>query len=349
LYNVTRDFVDECSTASGCNATFGGVPPEKGTIMSYCYLQTRTVGGSTYPESRYLFGKAGEPSEKMLAILTDGLDQAAPTGFITVGANLPCAAGQTASVLDCGAGCTFSWTIAGGSIQGSTTGSSISFTPNSANLTLTAAITNDQGCRIATSFATTSQCAATLPAPTNLVATAATSTSVDLSWTAVGGAASYEVRRSANGLLYVTVGTPAGNAFTDSSAVADTSYLYTVGARDGGMATGAYATPDVATTVIFTVDPVNFGTTIKAIHMTRLRTAVNAMRVLAGLGTTTFTDDISTLPPVKKIHLDELRTNLDASRSALGLTAVPYAELSIVARSTTILATHFTEIQNGVK
>jgi len=53
-------------------------------------IQTRNVGGFDYPESRYLFGKAGEPSEKMLAILTDGLEQATPTGFITVGANLPC-------------------------------------------------------------------------------------------------------------------------------------------------------------------------------------------------------------------------------------------------------------------
>src|SRR5216683_5603205 len=70
LYGVTRDWVDECSTASGCNTGTFSIPPEKGTIMSYCYLQTRNIGGSQYPESRYLFGKAGEPSEKMLAILT---------------------------------------------------------------------------------------------------------------------------------------------------------------------------------------------------------------------------------------------------------------------------------------
>ncbi len=350
LYNVTRNYVDECSTASGCNTTFGGVPPEKGTIMSYCYLTSRTVGGSSYPESRYLFGKAGETSEKMLGILNVGLYNATPSGDITVGANLACAAGQTASVYDCGTGCSYLWAIAGGSIQGSTGSTSISFTPSSANVTLTATVTNERGCAIKTTFATTSQCVTTLAAPTNLVATAATSNSVNLSWTAVADAASYEVVRSADGLAYVTVGTPNGNAFTDSSAAADSSYLYKVRARDAGANTGPYAPPDLATTVIFTDESLNAGSTvIKAVHMTQLRTAVNAMLVLARLGATTFTDTIGALVQIKKIHIDELRTNLDASRTALGLIALSYTDPSITAASTTIKAAHFNELRNGVK
>jgi hypothetical protein len=347
LYSVTRNFVDECYSSSqfGCFSGTPSVPPEKGTIMGYCYLQSRAGG---YPESRYLFGEAGKPSAKILAILTDGLYYATPTGTITVGSNLACAAGQTASVYPC-TGCTYSWTIAGGSIQGSATSASISFTPNSANVTLTATITNEMGCGITTSFATTSQCATTLAAPTNLIATAATSTSVNLSWTAVADATSYEVVRSADGIAYVTVGTPAGNAFTDSSAAANTSYLYKVGARAGAN-TGPYGPPDLATTVIFTDDPlIAESTIINAAHMTQLRTAVSATHVLARLGAATFTDTIGALVPIKKIHIDELRTNLDDSRAALGLVALGYTDPSISAALTTIKAAHFNELRNGVK
>ena len=348
LYNVTRNFVDECWSSSqfGCFSGIGGVPPEKGTIMSYCYLQT-SLGG--YPESRYVFGEAGKPSEKMLGLLKIGLDRATPSGGITVGSNLPCAAGQAASVSDCGTGCTYSWAIAGGSIQGSAATLSISFTPSAPNVTVTVTVGTAKECKVTTSFATTSQCVG-LPAPANLVATAVTPNSVNLFWSAVAGAASYEVVRSANGIAYVTVGTPVSNTFTDSTAATNSSYLYKVGTRDAGMITGPYGPPDLATTVIFTDEPLNAGSTvIKAVDMTQLRTAVNATRVLAGLSAATFTDTISTLVQVKKIHIDELRTNLNASRAALGLVVLGYTDPSITAASTTIKAAHFNELRNGVK
>lgn len=315
--------------------------------MSYCYLWTRAVGG--YPESRYLFGEVGKPSEKMLAILTDGFYQATPLGDVTVGSNLACAAGQTASVMDCFE-CTYSWAIAGGSIQGSATGPSISFTPSAANLTLTATIGTARECKITTSFATTSQCTTSLGAPTNLVATAATSTSVNLSWTGVAGAATYELERSANTVAYVPIGTPAGTVFTDLTAGANTSYLYRVRARDAGANTGPYSSTDLATTVIFTDDPANSGSTlVKGVHVTELRTAVNATRVLAQLSAATFTDTITALLQIKKIHLDELRTNLDASRAALGRSAIGYTDPLITAASTTVKAAHLNELRNGVK
>ncbi len=353
-YNVTRSFVDECFSGSevGCFRSTASVPPsvppEKGTIMSYCYLSNSASG---YPESRYLLGEAGKPSEKMLALLQIGLDRATPIGDITVGSNLPCTAGQMASVGNCGTGCSYLWTVAGGSIQGSAATLSISFTPNSPNVTVTATVGSAKECKVTTSFATTSQCVG-LPPPVNLVATAvaATPPSVNLSWTAVAGAASYEVQRSANAIAYVTVGTPAGNAFTDSSAVADSSFLYRVAARDAGAITGPYGAPDLATTVIFTDEPLIAGSTaVKTLHMNQLRTAVNAMRTLARLGTATFTDSIGPLVQVRKIHIDELRTNLDASRAALGLLALSYTDPSVTAASTTIKAAHFGELRNGVK
>lgn len=353
LYSVTRDFVDECwssSTPFGCySGATPSVPPEKGTIMSYCYLQTRPSTG--YPESRYVFGEAGFPSQKMLEILSGALEYALPTGTITVGSNLACAAGQTASeAAGCVAGCTFSWAISGGSIQGSATTSSISFTPSAAMVTLTLSVTNEKGCKITTSFATTSQCATTLGAPTNLVATATTSTSVNLWWTAVADAATYEVERSANTVVYVPIGAPAGTALTDSNAVAGTSYLYRVRAVDAGANSGPWSPTDLATTIIFTDDPITPGSTlVKGIHLTQLRTAVNATRVLAQLGPATFTDSISPILQIKKIHIDELRINLDAFRAALGWSLFLYIDPLITTASTTVKAAHFNELRNGVK
>ncbi len=350
-YNVTRDYVDLCFVESnpGCFSGSTSVPFEKGTIMSYCYLQTRASG---YPESRYVLGELGKPSQKILEILTDKLEYALSTNSIIVGTNLPCSAGQTASEDGGCAGleCTYSWAISGGSIQGSTTGTSISFTPNAAALTLTFSIANEKGCKITRSFATTSQCATTLGPPANLVATAATSTSVQLSWTAVAGAASYAVERSADTVAYAIVGTPAGALFTDTTPLANTSYLYRVAARDGAATTGAFGPTDLATTIIFTGDPAVAGTgVVQGVHMTELRTAVNATRVLAQLGAATFTDSIGPLVPVKKTHVDELRANLNASRAALGLVELSYTDPSITAFSTTIKAAHFNELRTAVK
>ena len=101
---------------------------------------------------------------------------------------------------------------------------------------------------------------------------------------------------------------------------------------------------------IFTDDPATPDSTlVKGVHMTQLRTAVNATRVLAQLGAATFTDTISPILQIKKIHIDELRTNLDASRAALGLIPLGYTDSSITASSTTIKAAHVNELRNGVK
>jgi hypothetical protein len=350
-YGVTRDFVDECfiESQAGCFAgPSPGVPPEKGTIMSYCYLQTRLFG---YPQSRYLFGEAGKTSQKMLEVLTRDIDYAVPTGTFAVGSNLSCASGQTASADGgCGADCTYSWTISGGSIQGSAATSSISFTPSAASVTLALSITDPKGCKITTTVATTSQCANTLGAPASVIATAGSSSSVNLSWTAVTGAATYDVERSADRVVYAVIGTPAATVFADSTAAANTSYLYRVRARDAGTNTGPYGPLDFATTVIFIDDPVTAGSSVvNIVHMTELRTAVNAMRVLAQLGPFTFTDTIGTLVPVRKMHIDELRANLDAARVAIGWNAGDYTDPVITAMSTTVKAAHINELRNYVK
>jgi hypothetical protein len=192
------------------------------------------------------------------------------------------------------------------------------------------------------------------PAPTNVLATATTSTSVGLTWTASTGATSYNVLRTANNSTYSTVGTPATNSFTDSTASANTAYLYKVTANGPG-GTSADSNKDLATTVIFTDPTLTVQSTqIQALHFTELRTAVTAVCALAGNPapcSTSFTDPTLTaqMTAVKGAHLTELRSKLDASRVVLGQSALTYTDSTIMLQSTLIQAVHITEVRNGVK
>ena len=73
--------------------------------------------------------------------------------------------------------------------------------------------------------------------------------------------------------------------------------------------------------------------------------------VLAGLSAYVFTDSVITpgSTQVKKVHLTDLRTALDAARSALTLSALSYTDTTINAQGTAVKAAHLTELRNGVK
>ena len=127
--------------------------------------------------------------------------------------------------------------------------------------------------------------------PVTVTATATSPTSVTITWTGSTGAASYELlRHGGTGLDFFAPTT--GQSYVDNFVVADTAYLYRVRSVDGvSGATSFYSDPDLATTIMFTDDPLAQSITpVKAIHITELRTAVSAVRVLAGLAPFTFTD-----------------------------------------------------------
>jgi hypothetical protein len=191
--------------------------------------------------------------------------------------------------------------------------------------------------------------ASSVTAPAGLLATAASSSQVNVSWTAVSGADHYEVYRRAAGGSFVLAGTPVANSYADTGRSADTAYLYKAKAIGSLGEISADSNIDLATTTIFTDDPLVVGSTIvKAVHMTEMRTAVNAVRSLAGLSLTSFTDPSLGGVFVKAIHITELRTSLDAARVALGLSALAYANTPTVGTSL-IRAVDFTEIRNGTK
>lgn len=188
-------------------------------------------------------------------------------------------------------------------------------------------------------------------APVAVLATATSSTAVSITWTAPSGTVptKYHVYRSSNHVNYTQINGEAttGTSFSDTTASASTAYLYKVRSVDGSGLESSDSNPDLATTVIFT-DP--SPTAIKLVHTTELRTAVNAVRTLAGLGAFSFTDSsISTSTKVKRLHVIDLRTALDQARSTLTLPALSYTDSAITIGSTRVKAVHFTELRNGVK
>lgn len=187
------------------------------------------------------------------------------------------------------------------------------------------------------------------PAPTGVTATATNATSITVAWTLVPGATSYQIDRRSAGGAFAQVGTPAGTPFLDT-VPANTAHLYRVRAVTAS-GLSADSASDLATSVVFTDDPpVVATTTVKAAHITQLRTAVNAVRSLAGLTASTFSDPaLSSTIPVRRVHIIELRTALDAARSALFLNAIAYTDPAITAGVTTVKGAHVTELRDGVR
>jgi hypothetical protein len=193
-----------------------------------------------------------------------------------------------------------------------------------------------------------STCVVVTP-PTNVVATATSASNVQITWTASVGAASYNVYRSPDTLTYSLAGNTISTTFNDGGRSANTAYLYKVRAVNGGESTDS--DKDLATTTIFTDDPLVGGTTaVQATHLTQLRTAVDAVRTLAALGGGSYTDPtlIGGATSIKAAHVNELRTALDAARLLLSQPALSYAE-TITASTTAIKTSHINELRNGVK
>lgn len=183
-------------------------------------------------------------------------------------------------------------------------------------------------------------------APAGFIAAAFSSTRVDVSWVAVAGADSYEVDRRAAGGAFTQIGTPAGNAYSDTTALANTAYLYQVRAVNGS-GDSPNSTADLATTVIFTDKPLVAGVAVKAVHLAQLRTAVNAVRALGGLGASSITDAATAGTSMKAVHVTELRSALDAARSALSLSMGGYTDGSPA--GVKVKAIHVQELRDRVE
>ena len=213
---------------------------------------------------------------------------------------------------------------------------------------------------VATEEAASSGCVSPPSTGNTLFASAQTATSVVLNWAPSSGADHYEVQRRqsiAVGSDWATLSpNPGNNTFTDNGVVANTAYLYRVRAVDAaGACPSSYSNTDLATTTIFTDDPlVAQMTIIQAVHLTQLRTAINAVRATAALAAFNWTDPPATDTPapgvvIKKDHVQKLRDSLNPALSALGLSAPGYTDPTLVAGSTPVKKIHVDELRQRVK
>jgi hypothetical protein len=198
--------------------------------------------------------------------------------------------------------------------------------------------------------------------PRDLVATVGSSTTqVNLSWAAPNTTFDhYRVERAETVGNFNASFNSQTNSYTDSTA-SNKAYLYRVcGVDASGNRLTDYSNVELATTVIFTDDPLvasspsQVGTTIKAEHLVQLRLAVNAVRALAGLGAASWTYPEPVSFPVEQRRaiywedIAELRTNLDQALNVLERWQ-PYVTDPALARGMTVKANHFQEIRTRVK
>jgi len=189
-----------------------------------------------------------------------------------------------------------------------------------------------------------------LDPPTSVTATASSASNVTVNWTAANGVLSYQIYRSTSvSGPFNQIGTAAGTTFGDSGLATDTTYLYRVKSVSGA-AVSPLSAVDPATTTMFANDPLNPGVVAQTVHITQLRTAVNAMRAAGGLAAQVFTDSpLTAETSIKAVHITQLRTALDQARAAIGVTVVAYTDPTITPGVTILKAAHITDLRNGVK
>jgi hypothetical protein len=84
----------------------------------------------------------------------------------------------------------------------------------------------------------------------------------------------------------------------------------------------------------------------KRVHLTELRNAADAVRLLAGLSVATWTDAVPTV--VRAVHVNELRTAINQARTAIGIAASSFTDPT-VGTTTLIRAVHVNEARAALR
>jgi RHS repeat-associated protein len=196
--------------------------------------------------------------------------------------------------------------------------------------------------------------------PSSLAATPSSS-NIALSWTGASGASKYRVERKAAGSSYSLLTTTTSTSTTDSGASSGSAYLYRVCAADGsGNCTSDYSNIALGAKLNFTTDAtiVSYSenpataTEIKAAHITQLRTAINAVRSLAGQSSGTWTH--TGLAAGDYIYADDvrdLRSQLNDALVALAIQTSNYTDNTLTSyadaplNATVFKAVHIRELR----
>ena len=192
-----------------------------------------------------------------------------------------------------------------------------------------------------------------LSAPGGLVATTISSSQLNLSWTASTGPVDhYQIERRQKIDLQpdLSVSTNgAVNNFNDTGVAPGKAYLYIVRAVDMVGNVSPDSNRELATAVTFTDDPLPTAPMrIKALHLTELRQAIDAVRFAAALGPATWTDSSPGGVRIKALHVQEMRTAIDQALSALSLPVQPYTDPDLT-QNARVKKEHFEQLRQRVK
>lgn len=165
---------------------------------------------------------------------------------------------------------TLSWNVVGAntiSITPGTFTSASSSGSTTINVTSTTVFTLSANNSNGTSTATTTVSIDTIPpsAPTNLVASPASSSAINLSWTASTDniqVAGYDIYRGTSTSTITQVATSSGNSYTDSGLASSTTYYYQVDAYDEVANTSTRSSIASATTVSANTTVINVSSTV---------------------------------------------------------------------------------------
>lgn len=186
-----------------------------------------------------------------------------------------------------------------------------------------------------------------IDAPTNLAVTAASDTSLTLNWTAPGGGVDhYQIERSQSiSGPFVFRANTASTTFQDTSVTTDQAYLYRVRAVTSGGLPSVPSNLALGTATSFEFNGAALvGNTVKKQHIYDIRTAVNAVRVVAGLSVATWTRSDLTNLVILASDVQELRTKLGEALTVLGILST-YTDPTLTAGVTLIKGAHVDELQ----
>ncbi|MGZ4809033.1 MAG: hypothetical protein ACXV7D_06850, partial [Thermoanaerobaculia bacterium] len=184
-----------------------------------------------------------------------------------------------------------------------------------------------------------------------IVATAAGSSSVAVSWNAVAGSGiqGYIVRRrGSHDGSWTLFPLTAATSLNDTSVAASAAYEYEVQTVSASNSS-AFSGPDLTTTVAFTDEPLVSGTIVRASHVTELRTAVDAVRTFAGMSAVSWTDASPGGLPIRAVHLEELRSNLGAALTSLGYPEPAFTDAPLQLGATLIKRIHINELRSALR
>lgn len=208
----------------------------------------------------------------------------------------------------------------------------------------------------------TGNCTVTMSADTTVTATFNLSSDTFTLTTTVTGSASGTVTSSPTG---INCGSDCSEVYAVNTNVTLTAAAGSGGSFkgwSGGGCSGSSATCSVFMSAAksvkatfsktYTDDPITSqSTSIKAVHITDLRQAINTLRSNNSLSSFSFTDSTLTAgtTQMKAVHITELRSALNGVYTAKSLTQPSYTDPTITAGQTTAKKAHIAEIRQAVK